>query len=453
MRLHSRNLIDLASLFASKTGGLFVALLLLPLISGALGPAQFGIVTVIIAAQTFFTIADFGVSAYLMREMAVPGKPAAELSSTWLGLEKLLLIGFACLSPFAALAAYAMTDDLRQTALSLGTIILVALTVLQNVAYSCLVARKDYLASSAVQSVFVVLRAGLSLLGLRYLSSTVEAFLLIQSAVLAVHLCVSRIMLQRSLARARVSGSALSAAPPASPRSLLHAIRPLALAGMAAAAVTQVDKPLIAALISPVAVSYYFLAYSLCSTPAGILAGPIAQFFQPRMVALLSHANAADQARGARNFSLALAGLVVVPALAMWLFRRQLIDLWLPSGHDNPLIAQYAAVLLPAFTLGAIGYVPVILLLSASDYRFHARASLSLALLTLLLLLAGSSLERVDLVCWAYVAFFLLSYLLYLGRALMLDATRHMARTALRMQLWTTLPLMVLGWLLSQAFI
>lgn len=448
MLTRSRNLIDLASLFASKTGGLFVALLLLPLIAGVLGPARFGIVTVIIAAQTFFTIADFGASAYLTREMAVPGKPAADLLSTWHGLERLLLIVFTGLSLFAALIAYLRVPAISQLLLTLGTALLVLLTVLQNLAYSCLVARKDYLASSAAQSVFVLLRAGLSLLGLHYLSSTVEVFVLIQSLVLAAHLGVSRLMLKRSLQRSASPGG--NGHAPVSLRGLFLALRPLALAGMAGAAVTQIDKPLIAALVSPEAVSYYFLAYSLCSTPAGILAGPIAQFFQPRTVALLSHANADDQTRGIRNFSLALAGGVVIPALAMWLFRRPLVDLWLPSGHDNAVIAEYATVLLPAFMVGAIGYIPVLLLLAAGDYRFHARTALFQALLTLFLLLVSSSLGRIDLVCWVYMSYFALSYLLYGVRALMLPSTRHMARATLRMQLWTTLPLTGLAWLLDR---
>lgn len=450
MLARSRNLIDLASLFASKTGGLFVALLLLPLIAGVLGPARFGIVTVIIAVQTFFTIADFGASAYLTREMAVPGKPTATLLRAWHGLEKLLLAGTAGLSLAAALVAYLGFQETGQVMLILGTGVLVALTVLQNLAYSCLVARKNYLSSSAVQSVFVLLRAGLSLLGLHYLSSTVETFVLIQSLVLAMHLAASRLMLRQSLQRGSSPPEGAPTAEPTSLRALFLAIRPLALAGIAGAAVTQIDKPLIAALVSPEAVSYYFLAYSLCSTPAGILAGPIAQFFQPRIVALLSHANEADQVKGIRNFSLALAGAVVVPALAMWLFRRPLVDLWLPSGHDNRLIAEYAAILLPAFTLGALGYVPVILLISAGEYHFHARTALLQAILTLVLLLIGSSLGRIDLVCWVYALHFLLSYLLYLARALMLPTTRRMAQAALHTQLWTTTPLIGLGWILSQ---
>nr|WP_316640623.1 oligosaccharide flippase family protein [uncultured Roseateles sp.] len=450
MLASSRNLIDLASLFASKTGGLFVALMLLPLIAGELGPARFGIVTVIIAVQTFFTVADFGVSAYLVREMAVPGRAATTLLSAWHGLEKLLLAGFAGLSLIAAVIAYLRFQEADQVALTLGTALLVVVTVLQNVAYSCLVARKDYLTSSAAQSIFVLLRAGLSLLGLRYLSNSVEAFVLIQAIVLALHLAVSRRMLKKSLHRGALPLAAAHAVETVSLRSLFLAVRPLALAGIAGAAVTQIDKPLIAALVSPAAVSYYFLAYSLCSTPAGILAGPIAQFFQPRTVALLSHANEADQVRGMRNFSLALAGAVVVPALAMWLFRRPLVDLWLPSGHDNRLIAEYAAILLPAFTLGALGYVPVILLISAGEYRFHARTALFQAILTLLLLLIGSSLGRIDLVCWVYAAHFLLSYLLYLARALMLPTTRRMAQAAMHVQLLTTIPLIGLGWILSR---
>ena len=428
LAMHRGALLNMSVLFVGKTAGLLVGLLFLPMYHRLLGPDQFGVVAVVLSLQALLTMMDLGMSTMIGRDAAV----SSNLTETYrllMTAEGSLTGFYLCLAVAAWLAAAAgLLGGISYLAVGASVVLFWAL-VLQNLYFSVLLARRSYGIASGTQIVGSVLRALASAYVLVYVSATLEAFLLTQALLAILHAALTRYFCQKILG---LDGAVGGARPTwRACASLTRQGGSLIVFSAAGAAVTQLDKPLVSALISATELAPYFLATTVCMVPISVLAGPVSQFCQPRVLAAISDGSDGTAMRAVRQY----VGLILLatcgPALLLWLGRRPLMTLWLGSGTTADTVATYVALLLPGFAIGALGFVPYALLVAAKDYRFQALSSVALTIATLGAAALAAWTGDVLAVCWVYATYHASSTAISWMRAARLPAVDMVAQYSL----------------------
>ena len=207
--------------------------------------------------------------------------------------------------------------------------------------------------------------------------------------------------------------------------------RSITLFTVAGASVMQLDKPLISAFSSAANVAPYFLATTVCMLPIALLAGPLSQYFQPKILIAIEAQNTQAAQQLLQRFVLLLLLAIGLPSLALWLVRDWAIGLWLGPSATNAIIAHYVAIMLPGFAMGALGFVPYALLLSSKDFRYQAQMSVALTVVTLAAVALFAWLQRVDAVCFTYMFYHIASTALSWARACNLPQVNKLAWGAL----------------------
>ena len=182
----------------------------------------------------------------------------------------------------------------------------------------------------------------------------------------------------------------------------------------------QLDKLLVGAFMGAEAVSPYFLAGTFCLVPIAVLAGPVAQFFQPPVIRAHAAGDSGALRHRTHHLTVALLIAVIVPTVVLWLVREPLIRLWLREPALASEVAALASIMLPAAAIGAVGYVPLALLGALGDFAFQARLSALLTPLTLAGVAWAASQGDLFAVCWIYLGYYAL-----LTSALWLRAASH----------------------------
>lgn len=424
---HRGAILNMLVLFVGKTAGLLVGLLFLPMYHSLLGVDQFGVVAVVLSLQALLTMMDLGMSTMVSRDAA--------LSSSLAGTYRLLLMAegslsgfYMCLAAAALLAvSVGMFGNIGYLAVGACVVLFWSL-VLQNLYFSALLAKRSYMVASSTQIVGALLRAFASAYVLVFISATLEAFLLTQAAFGIAHAVLSRYFCKKAL---HVNGMAIEGRPSIREcAALARQGTSLIVFSAAGAAVTQLDKPLVSALVSAAELAPYFLATTVCMVPISVLAGPVSQFCQPRVLAAIDAQNGKVLAAVRQYVGLILLA-TCVPALLLWLGRRPLMVLWLGHEDTADAVAAYVAVLLPGFAIGALGFVPYTLLISAKDYRFQALSSVVLTVITLGGAALAASYESVPAVCWIYAVYHASSTVISWVRASMLPTVGMAAKYSL----------------------
>lgn len=440
-------------LYAGKASGVLVTLLFIPLYSRALGPSQFGVVAVILSLQALLVMLDLGMSTLVGRDIAAAGTGSEDLRRLRRGAE--LGLGTAYLVALL-LGALALGGGLSPAGIPVATllccIVLFAFLVLQNLYYCTVLARGEYAAASAIQLVGNLARAAATGFVLTGHAATLTAFVVTQTICAGIHAWATRAYAERLFPL-----DLPPAAPTAGQRwrdawQVLKRGRSLALVAAAGAAVMQLDKPIIAIFMSSTATAHYFLAMTLCLVPTSILAGPVAQYFQPLLMAATAQRDAARIRRVGWLFAGALLAVTLPLSAVLWLGRAPLIDLWLGAGPDNAPIAGYVAILLPGIAIGALGYLPYSLLLSAQDFRFQALLSTALTIATLVGAAVAAQAQSVEGICIVYALYHATATVATWLRAIRLPSTRSVAAqaavTALGVTLMVLLLTLAVGYLL-----
>lgn len=382
-------------LYGSRLAGVAVSVFFIPLYARLLGPTDFGLVALILSAQALVIMLDLGMAALTSRDLAADND-STRSRMRWQRAEVLLTRSFGAV---AVLAVPATLLAAQPTGLTLAALMLFWAATLQNLAQAAMVARGDVQRAALIQGVGVLLRGALSVAALTWVEASLRAFVISQLVGALAHLAVNRHVGQRGLPAA-----VTEAAEPL--QQLARRGLPLFLVGLAGAAVLQMDKLLVGGLISPAAVAPYFLATTFCMTPIAILAAPVAQLMQPRIVRAHAQNDGSLLLLRSRQLVWGLAALVVLPTAVLWLLRRPLISWWL---HDPALAADVAAmsaILLPAAAIGAVGNVPLALLNALGDFAFQARLSALLTVLTLAGVALAASRAQLLWVCWIYLAYY-----------------------------------------------
>jgi len=436
------DLYRLAILMLGKVGAIVVGVLFLPLYLRAVGPGAFAAIATILALQAFALLVDFGLATMVARSVAARTAPQQGLRSTVVQAERALMIGYGLIGLIGLLALPALRFVPQfgpHWTVALATWVFCLASAWQNILHTALMAAERFLVASTLHLVALLVRAALTLYALHHIDASVEAFVATQATVTALQAIVTRHVLLRRAPRAALPAWTDSL-------RLLRAGSSLLLSALAGASVMQLDKPLAKLGLSGAQASAYFLAGTLASLPITLLAAPLVQLFQPRLTMALAQQQVAPAVRQARQFTLLLLGVVAAPTLLAWGSTGWLIEIWLKGNALTPQVAAIAKSLLPAFLLGGLSYLPVMLLLARGDYRWPAAMNAALAIFTLAALALAAMVGSVRGFALAYLAYFSCAAAASWWRVWSLDDVRPIARAGL----WIALPSLALavlaGW-------
>ena len=426
----------MAMLYASKLGAILVGLLILPQFNHLLGARQFGVAAVILSVQALLLMLDLGMSTLVGRDVAAHSADRARAARSWRTSSTVLTAFYLVLTPLAYLFNAALNYPLAPLEL-LGCLLLFWSLTLQNVGQTVLLAARRFSAASSLQLVGVLARALATWAALHVFSADLGTFITAQAlcAVLqwwATHTACSRFF--------GTLGAPVGGTRDRAEQALTMARRggPLVLFGVAGAAVMQLDKPLVSALVSAVQTAPYYLATVLCLTPLSALAGPVAQFYQPRLIQAIATGDDTAVQVCLKPFTTALVLITFVPSALLWLLREPIVAAWLGAASNSAQVAHYAGILLPGVAVGALGYLPYSMLVARQDFRFQALASAGMTVLTLTAAALFAHHGSVDGVCWVYAGYHCLSTAVSWLRCIHLDrgGTGHANAAGLRAAAW-----------------
>lgn len=391
---------DLVALFLGRLGGLALNLLFLPLYDAALGPDLFGAVALVLSIQAFFLVFDLGFASLLGAESASAGEDPflrAEVAADWQLTERILPATGLTAGTAAALLWAVISDGTPMvSALDLLLVaMMVALMMQANAGQAVLNARALYRFGSALSLCGALGRGTAALAAIQLFGPDFTIFVASQLAVVAVQQGVQSWKLRQTLG-------------PPGPRHgrlgpLLARLRPLMAYGLAGALLMQVDKPLVGFFFSLEAAGRWFLAMTYALTPVALLAGPLHQYFFPRLVANLDQP--ADALRIAMLFQLATVLAAAAPSAVLAWHAPLLVAIWLPHAADSALIAALAQPMVAAAAIGAMGYLPTAYLVASGDRAWLAGLAwglLSCVVAGLLLAASNQTLRGLALVYSLY---------------------------------------------------
>jgi O-antigen/teichoic acid export membrane protein len=425
--------LNLAMLYASKLGAILVGLLILPQFNHLLGPQQFGVAAVIMSIQALLLMMDFGMSILVGRDVAAHSADPAQAAHSWRTSGTVLTLVYLALTPVASIVNAVFNSPLAPLEVLACMVLFWSLT-LQNVGHTALLAARRFGAASTLQLLGVLARALATWAALVLYSPDLGTFLKVQAVFALLQWWATQTTCSRLFRD--VAAPALGAREHAA-QALAMARRggPLVLFGVAGAAVMQLDKPLVSALTSAAQTAPYFLATVLCLTPVSALAGPVAQFYHPRLIQAMATGNDDAVQRCLKPFTTVLVLITFVPCALLWLLREPIIGAWLgPVSGSSAQVAHYTGILLPGAAVGAIGYLPFTMLVARQDFRFQAVASSAMTLLTLVAAAFVAQHGSVEGVCWVYVGYHCLSTIVSWLRCAYLDRgrVRHANAAGLR---------------------
>jgi len=418
--------LDLLFLFVSKAGGVLVVLFFMPLFYRLLGVEQFGVVAVILSLQAFLVMLDLGMSTLVGRDIAAFGRSSEDSTKVWHNAEIVLSIFYLVILVVAAAWGGLESPAGLSGYATAAVAILFWLMILQNIGQVVLLATKSYKAASMIQLVGVLFRSIVTMLALQYIAATLEVFILSQLVAMFFQMLVTRRVCARGLATLVHAKFDIVGC-----KKLLKRGKPLVVFGLAGAAAMQLDKPIIASLISSTEVATYFLAVTFCMTPVAILAGPISQYFQPNLISLASQGDQRDIKELLSYFVVTMMLVTMLPSLVLWIYSKFWIGLWL---HDAPGVNQvisYVSILLPGAFIGALGFLPYAILTVQQDYRFQAMISLVMTIFVLLLVIYFANHHNVLAICWVYSLYHVASTAALWARSIYLSEMSEYAKQAL----------------------
>jgi O-antigen/teichoic acid export membrane protein len=418
-RLPYAAFINMATLYAGKTAGILVAFIFLPLYNRLLGTEQFGIVAIILSLQVLLVMLDLGLSTMISRDIAAAQSTVYQL----LGLVRtaeVSLAGFYFLL-LALAISFKVFGGLPNINLFIvgGAILLFWVLVMQNIYYTAMLARGAYTRATIIQIVGTIARAISSIYVLNNFTSTLTAFVLTQLFIASLHCIISRHYLKNVLC---VHGEKYPKVGFSECYAMIARGRTLLISGAAGAAAMQLDKPIISIFMSAADITPYFLAVTLSATPVGILAAPVAQYFQVRITKDIAHNNHEAYKKNLSYFIIATAFAVLAPGVILFIFNENVVALWLGPGHQNHIVSSYSKILLIGYSIAAIGCIPYVIIIARQQYSFQAKLSIFATIFVLIWVAIAAYYSNITLVCYAYVAYFLIVTFGFLARMLTIDA-------------------------------
>lgn len=434
-RLQIDGLIDLASLFVGRIGGILVTLLFIPQYSRLLGPDVFGAVSVVLSLQAFFLVSDLGLATLISRDTAIARGNASALVHAVVvrrRAELLLVIMAVCVAAPALLLSllpHAIAPWSAAAGIN-GAMITTLITalVMINIVQLSLNAVGRYRQSASTAVLGALLRGGLTVAVL-HAAPSLSAFLAVQTTIAVVHFAVVRHLLERSCGSVPHMPGLLDWEPI---RALVHRCVPLTVYTLASAAAVNLDKSIISAFVSLKAAGQYFLATTYAMVPVAVLSGPLNSYFSPRVTHALHARDPDGEERIAVLFQLTLMCAVVGPSLSLGFQMETWLHLWLPKATDISQVIAVAPILLAGGALSATGYYPTTYLIAAGDNGYLAKLSTACGGLVLLFAILFAAYGDLRGFAWSYFAFYTAGLLGLWGRVGWLKGRMKTGRLLLR---------------------
>jgi O-antigen/teichoic acid export membrane protein len=348
---------NVAANFVSYGVAAFMGIAFIPVYLNYLGIEAYGLIGVFALMQTWLTLLDFGLTPALAREMARFTSDAHEPHVIW-GLLRSVELAVAAVALAIAVVVWATagwlaTHWLEFDALPLDTVVMalgligvtVALRLLENVYRSSAIGLQRQVAAGAVTAGVATLRAIGAIAVIVWISPSINAFFLWQAAVSVLSVATFRIVLTRSLPRARrrITPSF----------EVLRSIRRFAggtvLITVLGTLLSQADKLILSSILPLSAFAVYTIAY-LVAGAVRVIAQPIDQAVYPR----LTQFHQANDRPGLSNlYHVATQyNVVLMGSLAAFLavFGREVLGIWTQDTRlatdAHPVLAVLAVGML-----------------------------------------------------------------------------------------------------------
>jgi O-antigen/teichoic acid export membrane protein len=408
MMKYRATIVTMTMLYAGKTSGVLVAFVFLPLYSHLLGHEQFGVVAVILSLQALLLMMDLGMSTLVSRAVAVgQSDPPAVVKLIRAAEINLTCFYLTILLATALIKAGGGIQGIRWD-VALGAIVLFWLVVVQNLYYTASLAGTAIKAATLIHVIGILSRSALTWYLLDTFSKTISVFIWAQIIVAVIHGLVCRKFLIWNLYWNFEGPRRFFQVQFKDCLTLLARGKSILVSGTVGAAAMQLDKPILSIFMPASDISPYFLATVLSATPVAIMAGPIVQFFQPKIVLCISTGNVIAYQKKIREFLVSILALVIVPVVFLFFYCDAIVILWLGPSGQIELVSSYSRILLIGYGIASVGYLPYVIIVARQEFRFHARLSTLATIFVLFLTAIFASLENIFLVCIAYVAYFLI---------------------------------------------
>ncbi|WP_339898335.1 hypothetical protein [Paraglaciecola polaris] len=410
-----KNVINILFVFASKAGGILVGVYFLPFFNDVLGVDSFGIVAVILSLQSLLLMLDLGMSTLVGRDSVIlrNKNPIIIIREA----EAVISAMYCIILPVALLLLWG--EVLSISLFSLICIMLMFwLLTLQNISLSALLAKQEYKVASSIQVVGAIWKAIFTLVILINLEATVDAFIIAQLLATVINFSVLKFFCSSRLSTSSLRNSSEKVALNAC-IELAKRGKPLIFSSIAGAAVLQLDKSIVTFFMSAKELVPYFLASSFCMLPIAVLAAPIRQFFQPKVLKAYASRDDIGFHLITKLYVRTLVTIVIFFTGIIWLFNDSIINLWLRGNEVSPNVASLTDILLPALAIGAFGFIPYVFIIIAEDYKFQAKFSIVMTIITLLFVIIFANNQNIYLITISYFIYHFFSsvglwYRLYL---------------------------------------
>lgn len=425
LKKHFSKFVGLMLLFSSKLGGLLIGLVFVPVFNNNMSADSFGFVALFMTLQALVLLLDFGLSILLSRYTALSISEENSISKIYWFNSEVIISAFYFILLFLLLVIKNFNaeffPDINSYQLCLIVFSLWA-TILQNLCQTLLLAGKRFTISSLTLIGGNILRVGGSALVVKFISPTIDAYIISQTILSIILLIVTRqlnnIYLFDVTERKVFSYKTV--------KKMLYEGRSLIIYNLSAAVILNLDKLIVSHNISLVALAPYFLASSLCIVPISALSGPVMQFFQPGLTKAI-YKNAPNTVKLLRYYVITLSIFTLGPSFILWEYRHFFISLWLGHSLLIDTVASYTYLLLPGVAIGGLGYLSYVILIAVEDFKFQSALSLLMTSIVVVLVFYFSSEQDVKSICITYALYHTISTALTWGRCLYLSKTRVFA--------------------------
>lgn len=403
---YSVSFFKLAVLYGSKFIGAIAGFVFMPIYLRLMGAEDFSIVAVITSLQAFALIFDFGVLTTVGRDLAVVGSKLKDRLRLLLSAEGALIflyfVGGAVL--IAGLALLHWSNS--KVFMNFGVLILLLGVILQALHGTALISLSRYYEGALCNTFMVVLRSIGTWIVIRYLSPSIEAFVFAQALFSVVGALVSRIYSMRHLQADALTTFCRENFSISNCVQVVKKSRALIVSSLVGAAATQLDKTILLGHVGAEELSAYFLAHSISSMPLAIVATPIVQYFQPKVIALHDQVSNPAKSSVFRQFGVCIVLSMAAMALFFSTFGHALIDLWLTDKNIARLVMDYVDLLVIAYLVAGVGYIPYVMMIAGRGYAFNAKLAVVAAVGLLGAVFVAAIQSSVEMACFAFIGYY-----------------------------------------------
>lgn len=363
----------MASLGAGSWSAL-IGLAVLPAYLRYLGAESFGLVGFLLTLQAWFLLLDLGLSPTASREMARFGggqHSAQQIRDLFVSLEAVYLLIALCLGGALIIGAgWLATDwlqlraiDAQEAARSLAWMALLVVAQWMATLYrSALIGLQLQVWLGGLTALAATLRALVTLAVLVWLSPTLIAFVLAQSACHAAEAAAMRFYIHRRLPAApgRFNAAAL--------KGVWRFAAGLTAITFLATLLNHVDKLLLARLLSLKDFGYFSLAVTVVGA-LSIAVPPVFNAAYPRLAELVA-ADRRTELADEYHWFCQLAAICLAPlAVTLALFSREAVYAWTGDPHVTAQVAPIVSAWVVGAALNGIMHVPYALQLAVGWVR------------------------------------------------------------------------------------